>query len=70
MEYPKSKAINVSKDTSLEEGCFRPGDKAKPNCKHCYGTGIVGTNVTRNTLIICRCVDKKLKEEEGQKNQK
>jgi len=67
MEVPKDLVINVSKDTPLEEGCFRPSDKAKPGCKYCYGRGIVAENLTTKSLIICRCVEKQLKKEEKER---
>ena len=68
MQVDKNKIINVSKDAPLQEGCFRPADKAKKNCKRCYGTGICGENLSNKAVIICQCVLKKIREEE--KNEK
>jgi len=64
MEVKKDKIINVSKETPLEEGCFRPGDKAKASCNKCYGRGIIGENLKAQSLVICPCVVKALKREE------
>lgn len=35
---------------------------AKPNCKHCYGTGYIGVNRLTNKVVICKCALKNLRE--------
>ncbi len=65
MEVKKDKFINVTKDQLLEEGCFRPSDKANPSCPKCYGTGFCGENLITKGLIICKCVMKALEKEEN-----
>ena len=29
---------------------------ADKNCKHCYGSGHVGTDMKRNKVIACKCL--------------
>ena len=34
---------------------------AKPSCKRCYGTGVMGTRIVsleKKTILICPCVEK------------
>lgn len=34
---------------------------AKPSCKRCYGTGVMGTRIvslSHRTILICHCVEK------------
>lgn len=66
MEIKKDKVINVSKTEPLKEGCFRVADKADPKCTKCYGTGLCGENVTRGTVIICKCVEDAVRAEDNE----
>ena len=31
----------------------------KHNCKHCYGTGFIGTNVDTKEKVRCKCTRRK-----------
>ena len=46
---------------TTEQGIILFKMMAKDSCKHCYGTGQLG-QVRGGSIIVCRCVYKKLAE--------
>jgi len=56
-------ANEKAKEDGIKKGYTDIKTLAKPDCKKCFGEGIIGKNIRTKEMIVCKCVNKKISYE-------
>jgi len=48
--------VDADPENKVQEQWYYIGKLPKENCKKCYGTGLVGREITTNKYIPCKCI--------------
>lgn len=61
MDTMKSNAFDTMKIVDKKQAVKEMAEAVRPkhNCKHCYGTGFIGTNVDTGEKVRCECTRRK-----------